>query len=54
MLSLANGPEVLAKHYPIYNVHGFRFHTSSRDEGKKTQNNGVMVKGENQLDDNVA
>ncbi|KAL6179247.1 hypothetical protein ACLB2K_050763 [Fragaria x ananassa] len=46
MMSLANGPEFRAKHYPIYNVHGFRFHTSPRDVAKQTQNDGVMVKGE--------
>lgn len=54
MMSLANGPELRAKYYPIYNVHGFRFHTLSRDEEKKTQNSGIMVKRENQLDGNVA
>ena len=31
-----------------YNVNGFRFHTNQCDESKRTQNNGVMVRGEDQ------
>ena len=48
MLSLARGPEMRATYYPGYNVNGFRFHTMNRDETRKTQNNGVVVKGENE------
>ncbi|KAI5344271.1 hypothetical protein L3X38_012148 [Prunus dulcis] len=51
MLALAHGPERRATHYSGYNMSGFRFHTLHHDENKKTQNNGVMVKGENQIDD---
>ncbi|KAM2327827.1 hypothetical protein ACFXTH_014358 [Malus domestica] len=50
MLSLALGPERRVKYYPGYYMSGFRFHTLQRDENKKTQNCGVMVKGENQID----
>ncbi|CAN6547389.1 unnamed protein product [Malus baccata var. baccata] len=50
MLSLALGPERRVKYYPGYYMSGFRFHTLQCDENKKTQNCGVMVKGENQID----
>ncbi|XP_039130942.1 uncharacterized protein LOC120267365 [Dioscorea cayenensis subsp. rotundata] len=46
MLALARGPERRVICYPGYNINGFRFHTRDRDENKKTQNCGVMVKGE--------
>jgi len=48
MLSLARGPEKRAIFYRGYNVNGFRFHTNQCDESKRTQNNGVMVRGEDQ------
>ena len=51
MLSLARGPERRVTYYPGYYISGFRFHTLQRDENKKTQNSGIMVKGENQIDD---
>ncbi|VVA40424.1 PREDICTED: transposase, partial [Prunus dulcis] len=51
MLSLARGPERRVTYYPGYYISGFRFHTLQRDENKKTQNSGIMVKGENQVDD---
>ena len=50
MLSLAQGPAKQAVYYQSYNIHGFRFHTLQHDEMKVTQNSGVMVKGENQID----
>lgn len=50
MLSLALGPERRVKYYPCYYMSGFKFHTLQGDENKKTQNCGVMVKGENQID----
>ncbi|CAN6687318.1 unnamed protein product [Malus baccata var. baccata] len=50
MLLLALGPERRVKYYPGYYMSGFRFHTLQCDENKKTQNCGVMVKGENQID----
>ncbi|KAK1583627.1 hypothetical protein Q3G72_025660 [Acer saccharum] len=51
MLSLARGPEKRATYYPGYSVNGFRFHTMNRDETRKTQNNGVVVKGENETEE---
>ena len=48
MRSLASGPDKRATHYHCYNVNGFRFRTKQRDDGKKTQNSGVMVRGEYQ------
>ncbi|KAL5777107.1 hypothetical protein ACOSP7_010033 [Xanthoceras sorbifolium] len=50
MVSLARGPERRAIYYSSYNFNGFRFHTIFRDEIRKTQNNGVVVRGENQTD----
>ncbi|XP_075655172.1 uncharacterized protein LOC142625386 [Castanea sativa] len=48
MLSLARGPEKMAIFYRGYNVNGFRFHINQCDESKRTQNNGVVVRGEDQ------
>ena len=48
MRSLAWSSNKRATHYPCYNVNGFRFRTKQRDDGKKTQNSGVMVRGEYQ------
>ena len=49
MLSLAQGPKKRFIFYHGYNVNGFRFHTNQCDESKKkTQNNGVTVRREDQ------
>ena len=48
MRSLAWGPDKRATHYHCYNVNGFRFRTKQRDDGKKAQNSGVIVRGEYQ------
>ena len=48
MWSLAWGLDKWATHYPCYNANGFRFHTKQRNDGKKAQNSGVMVRGEYQ------
>ena len=49
MLSFARGPKKRAIFfYQGYNGNGFRFHTNQCDESKRTQNNGVMVRGEDQ------
>ena len=48
MLSLARGLEKRAIFYQGYNVNGFRFHTNQCNESKRTQNNGVMVRGQDQ------
>lgn len=53
MFSLAGQPELQVTHYSGFNVNSFRFHTIHRDQNKKTQNSGVMVKGKNQ-DDGVS
>ncbi|KAK1548742.1 hypothetical protein Q3G72_009470 [Acer saccharum] len=50
MLCLSRGPERRVTYHPCYNINGYKFHTTERDETKKTQNNGVMVHGENQND----
>ncbi|KAL6209837.1 hypothetical protein ACLB2K_020776 [Fragaria x ananassa] len=49
MFSLAQGSGKQAIYYKGYNIHGFRFHTERHDENKKTQNSGVMVKGEKEI-----
>ncbi|KAF7821161.1 uncharacterized protein G2W53_026616 [Senna tora] len=46
LISLAVGPDKVAKLYPMIMVNGFRFHTRARALGKKTQNSGVLVKGD--------
>ena len=46
MLSLARGPERHVTSYSGYFVNGFRFHTKQREDSKRTQNSGVVVKGE--------
>ena len=50
MLSLAQGLEKKAIFFfnRGYNVNGFKFHTNQCDESKRKQNNGVMVRGEDQ------
>ncbi|KAK8934010.1 hypothetical protein KSP39_PZI015911 [Platanthera zijinensis] len=47
-LQLARGPKRGAIHYPGYIVNGFRFHTYEREIRRKTQNSGVLVKGDDQ------
>ena len=46
LMSLAIGPFKVMNHYSIFMVNGFRFHTNARAMGKKTQNNGVLVRGD--------
>ncbi|KAF7823787.1 uncharacterized protein G2W53_021931 [Senna tora] len=46
LISLEVGPDKVAKLYPMIMVNGFRFHTRARALGKKTQNSGVLVKGD--------
>ncbi|KAJ1411135.1 putative transposase, Ptta/En/Spm, plant [Sesbania bispinosa] len=40
---LAKGPMPHAKRYTAYNINGFKFRTVDRDEGLKSQNNGVFL-----------
>ncbi|KAH7568015.1 hypothetical protein JRO89_XS07G0214300 [Xanthoceras sorbifolium] len=49
MVSLARG-ERRAIYYSSYNVNGFRFHTIFLDEIRKTQNNRIVVREDNQTD----
>ena len=42
---LAYGPSRKVKTWPMYFVNGYKFHTSSCSEGKRTNNSGVCVKG---------
>ncbi|KAI9120320.1 hypothetical protein K1719_007353 [Acacia pycnantha] len=44
--SLSIGPLKVVNRYSMFIGNGFRFHTKDRAIGKKTQNNGVMVKGD--------
>ncbi|XP_027174679.1 uncharacterized protein LOC113774329 [Coffea eugenioides] len=46
LLSLAKGLDFRVIKYPGCNVNGFRFHTKTREVDRKTQNSGIMVKGE--------
>ncbi|ESR45913.1 hypothetical protein CICLE_v10003657mg, partial [Citrus x clementina] len=48
MLSLAQGPRKRATFCLGYNINGFRFHKIQRDETRKTQNCGVVVRSDNQ------
>ncbi|CAA7025820.1 unnamed protein product [Microthlaspi erraticum] len=43
---LALGPSEQVVKYTAYNVNGFKFRTTERDSGLKTQNNGVYVAAE--------
>ncbi|XP_059667354.1 uncharacterized protein LOC132312838 isoform X2 [Cornus florida] len=47
LYSLACGLDSRVKRYTGCVVNGTRFHTKEREKNRKTQNNGVMVKGEN-------
>ncbi|KAK9283664.1 hypothetical protein L1049_011914 [Liquidambar formosana] len=51
MLSLARGPEKRVTCWSGYNVNGFRFNTKKYEKLKKTQNSGVMVRGESQKEE---
>ena len=42
---LAWGPMRVVQTWPICDVNGYRFHTNSWSEGRKTDNSGVSVKG---------
>ncbi|XP_071924790.1 uncharacterized protein [Coffea arabica] len=46
LLTLAKGLDFRAIKYPGCNVNGFRFHTKTHEVDRKTQNSGIMVKGE--------
>ncbi|KAF7802613.1 uncharacterized protein G2W53_041724 [Senna tora] len=50
LISLAIGPNKIANLYPMFMVNGFRFHTRARALGKKTQNSGVLVRGDDSDD----
>ncbi|CAA0828030.1 Unknown protein [Striga hermonthica] len=46
LLHLAYGPDKRVTRYEACIVSGLRFHTKQREVSKRTQNSGVMVKGE--------
>ena len=46
LLSLARGPDRRANYYKGYITRGFRFHNQEREVHLKTQNSGVIVKGD--------
>lgn len=46
LLNLAIGPEKSVARYSGCIINGIRFHTRDRDANKRTQNSGVVVKGE--------
>ncbi|XP_059650484.1 uncharacterized protein LOC132296291 [Cornus florida] len=46
LFSLACGPDSRVNRYIGCIVNGIRFHTKDREKNRKTQNNGVIVKGE--------
>ena len=43
---LARGPLPNAKRFNAYNINGFKFRTTNREEGLKTQNSGVFTNAE--------
>lgn len=47
LLNLARGPDKRVVCYKTCIVNGFRFHVKDRDKQRKTQNSGVIVKGDN-------
>lgn len=51
LLSLAIGPLKLAHRHSAYVVNGFRFHTKDRAVGRRTQNSGVLVRGDDESPD---
>ncbi|KAL8160180.1 hypothetical protein V2J09_001717 [Rumex salicifolius] len=50
LYNLVCGPSRVVKRYTGYIVNGYRFHTSDRSENRKTQNCGVMVRGDDSSD----
>ncbi|CAN1124806.1 hypothetical protein LINPERPRIM_LOCUS31297 [Linum perenne] len=47
LLSLARTPDKRVTYFPSYYINGFRFHTKAREQSRRSQNSGVMVRGEN-------
>ncbi|CAI0420810.1 unnamed protein product [Linum tenue] len=47
LLSLARGPDKRVNYHSGYYINGFRFHITNREQNRRTQNSGVMVRGEN-------
>ncbi|CAN0913508.1 hypothetical protein LINGRAHAP2_LOCUS27976, partial [Linum grandiflorum] len=47
LLSLARGSDKRVTYLSSYYINGFRFHTKAREQTKRCQNSGVMVRGEN-------
>ncbi|KNA03982.1 hypothetical protein SOVF_203850 [Spinacia oleracea] len=50
LYNLVCGPSRVARRYAGYIVNGFRFHTNDRSENRKTQNCGIMVRGDDSSD----
>ena len=48
LMSLAVGPSKVVHRYGTYIVNGFRFHTKDRSLPRKTQNSGVLVRGDDE------
>lgn len=46
LVSLAMGPQRVVCRYTTFLINGFRFHTRDRESQRKTQNSGVLVKGD--------
>ncbi|PKA65505.1 hypothetical protein AXF42_Ash005839 [Apostasia shenzhenica] len=40
------GPDNRIRRYDSCMVNGYRFHTIAHEKGRRTQNNGVVVKGD--------
>ncbi|CAI0462636.1 unnamed protein product, partial [Linum tenue] len=53
LLSLSRGPAQSVKCYTGYVLNGFRFHTKDYDKNLSTQNNGVVVVGDDGVDVNA-
>lgn len=51
LYSLARGPDLRVKRYNRCIVNGVRFHTKDRELRLRTQNSGVVVKGEHQSEE---
>lgn len=49
--SLASGPDKSVTRYTSCSIRGIRFHTRDRDMNRRTQNSGVVVRGEHQGED---
>ncbi|XP_057251050.1 uncharacterized protein LOC130589355 [Beta vulgaris subsp. vulgaris] len=50
LLSFSRGPSKSARSFQGYYVNGYRFHTKKRQRRRKTQNSGVVVKGDEASD----